>query len=202
MDIQRTRTASETGTGRQFDTMQRHLITAVADKTQRLVSHCRKLKGPLEKLPPVYYQGEGRCYSVLFFVFLSIVLKNKSACRILSYRCEDKLNFIQHLVKINIGWWPCRSFGCFSSIEQYACIAFIDRTLQVLCLSNNSIKASLSQTQRREKVPSLEHTISADMGWQARSAHIQTYIATVWDTEKVSSTDTGCSRCDVTCVRC
>lgn len=34
MDIQRTRTASETGTGRQFDTMWRHLIMAVADKTQ------------------------------------------------------------------------------------------------------------------------------------------------------------------------
>lgn len=33
MDIQWTRTASETGTGRQFDTTQRHLITAVADKT-------------------------------------------------------------------------------------------------------------------------------------------------------------------------
>lgn len=34
MDIQRTRTASETGTGRQFDTTQRHLITAVVDKTR------------------------------------------------------------------------------------------------------------------------------------------------------------------------
>lgn len=34
MDIQRTRTASETGTGGQFDTKQRHSITAVADKTQ------------------------------------------------------------------------------------------------------------------------------------------------------------------------
>lgn len=34
MDIQRTRTASETGTGRQFDTTQRHLITAVVNKTQ------------------------------------------------------------------------------------------------------------------------------------------------------------------------
>ena len=34
MDIQRTRTASETGTGRQFDTTQRHLIMAVVDKTQ------------------------------------------------------------------------------------------------------------------------------------------------------------------------
>lgn len=34
MDIQRTRTAPETGTGRQFDTMQRHQTTAVADKTQ------------------------------------------------------------------------------------------------------------------------------------------------------------------------
>lgn len=37
MDIQRTRTASETGTGRQFDITQRHLITAVVDKTQILV---------------------------------------------------------------------------------------------------------------------------------------------------------------------
>lgn len=34
MDIQRTRTASETGTGGQFDTMQRHSITAAADETQ------------------------------------------------------------------------------------------------------------------------------------------------------------------------
>lgn len=34
MDIQRTRTVSETGTGRQFDTRQRHVITAVVDKTQ------------------------------------------------------------------------------------------------------------------------------------------------------------------------
>lgn len=34
MDIQSTRTASETGTGRQFDTTQRHLITAVVDKTE------------------------------------------------------------------------------------------------------------------------------------------------------------------------
>lgn len=34
MDIQRTRTVSVTGTGRQFDTRQRHQITAVVDKTQ------------------------------------------------------------------------------------------------------------------------------------------------------------------------
>lgn len=34
MDIQRTRTASETGTGRQFDTTQRQLIAAVVNKTQ------------------------------------------------------------------------------------------------------------------------------------------------------------------------
>lgn len=33
MDIQRTRTASNTGTGRQFDRMQRHAIMAVVDKT-------------------------------------------------------------------------------------------------------------------------------------------------------------------------
>lgn len=48
MDIQRTRTAPETGTGRQFDTMQRHLITAVADKTQSVlfVSNYRNHEGP------------------------------------------------------------------------------------------------------------------------------------------------------------
>lgn len=33
MDIKKTRTASETGTGRQFDTTQRHLLMAVVDKT-------------------------------------------------------------------------------------------------------------------------------------------------------------------------
>lgn len=40
MDIQRTRTAPETGTGRQFDTTQRHFITAVADKTQSFSPVC------------------------------------------------------------------------------------------------------------------------------------------------------------------
>ena len=34
MDTERTRTASETGTGRQFDTTQRHLGTAGINKTQ------------------------------------------------------------------------------------------------------------------------------------------------------------------------
>jgi len=42
MDIQITRTVSETGTGRQFDTTQTHLTDSVVDKTQSFssVSFC------------------------------------------------------------------------------------------------------------------------------------------------------------------
>lgn len=47
MDIQRTRTASETGTGRQFDTTQRHLVTAVVDKTVSVLFVWREKYGGL-----------------------------------------------------------------------------------------------------------------------------------------------------------
>lgn len=89
-----------------------------------------------------------------------------------------------------------------SSLEKVSATRRLNAFVPTLCFCPTTVlkhcchREVRTQTRWGERLPSPKLTINIDMGWQARSVHIKTYIAIVWGTEKVGSTHTEYSRCD------